>query len=88
MKQELQLASPKSNRTSQQSHSTENKMKFLAEAVVFHKHREEQEPPEEEVTSYSSEEEQCCLTVLHQLIGEPRSPPKSQALAMHPPPCK
>ena len=44
------------------SHSTENKVKFLAEAVVFHKHREEQKPPEEEeedeeFTSYSSKEE-------------------------------
>ena len=39
------------------SHSSENKMKFLAEAFVFHKHREEQEPQEEEVTSYSSEED-------------------------------
>ena len=41
------------------SHSTENKVKFLAEAVVFHKHREEQKPPEEgkEFTSYSSKED-------------------------------
>ena len=50
------------------------------------KHREEQEPPEEEeeVNSYSSEEdsdaiEQCRLMVLQQMIGEPMSPPKSQA---------
>ena len=77
------------------SHNTENKVKFLAEAVVFHKHCEEQEPPDEkeEVTSYSSEEdydakEECRLTLLHQLTGDPRSPPKSQALAMPPPPRK
>ena len=48
---------------------------------------------EEEVTSYSSEEdsdakEECRLTLLHQITGDPRSPPKSQALAMPPPPCK
>ena len=30
------------------SHSPENKVKFLAEAAVFHKHREEQKPPDEE----------------------------------------
>ena len=74
------------------SDSTENKMKFLHEAGVFHKHREEQEPPdeEEEVTSYSSEEdsdakEECRLTLLHHLTGDPRSTRKSQALAMPPP---
>ena len=48
------------------SHSTENKVKFLAEAVVFHKHREEQKPPDKEEdeeellvfrNSYSSKEE-------------------------------
>ena len=52
-------------------------------------------PPdeEEEVTSYSSEEdsdakEECRLTLLHQIMGDPRSPSKSQALAMPPPPRK
>ena len=68
------------------SHSTENKLKFLAEAVAFHKHHEEQEPPEEEeVISYSSDEEadaieQCHLMVLQQMFGDPMSPQKSQAL--------
>ena len=103
-----QLASPKSNGTSQQptffhywSHSTENKVKFLAEAVVFHKHHEEQKPPDEEedeedeeeflvlCDSYSSEEELSdAEEQLQRLIGEPMSPPNSQALAMPLPPCK
>ena len=39
------------------SHSTKNKLNFLAEAFAFHKHCEEKEPPEEEVFSYSLEEE-------------------------------
>ena len=69
-------------------------MTFLHDSVVFHKHCEEQKPPEEEeVTSYSSEEdsdakEECRLTLLHQITGDPRSPPKSQARAMPPPPLK
>ena len=63
------------------SHSTENNVKFLAEAVFFHKHCEEQKPPDEEEflilrNSYSSKEQ------LQRLLGEPMSPPNSQALAM------
>ena len=38
------------------SHSTEHKVKFLAEAVVFHKHREEQKPPDEEEDEEDKEE--------------------------------
>ena len=57
---------------------------------IFHKHLEEQEPPEEEeVISYSSEEELSdAEEELQQLLGEPKTPPKSQALAMPPPLCK
>ena len=77
------------------SDSTENKMSFLHDSeIFFHKHREAQKPPdeEEEVTSYSSDDadakEECRLTLLHQITGDPRSPPKSQARAMPPPPRK
>ena len=76
------------------SHSTENKVKFPAEAVVFHKHREEQKPPDEEEflvlqNSYSSEEELSdAEEQLQRLLGEPMSPPNSQALAMPLPPRK
>ena len=76
------------------SDSTENKVKFLADAVVFHKHREEQKPPDEEEDeedsySYSSEEELSdAEEQLQRLLGEPMSPPNSQALAMPLPPRK
>ena len=48
-------------------------MKFLSEAVAFHKHCEEKEPPEEEeVISYSSEEKLSdAKEQLQQLLGEP-----------------
>ena len=69
------------------SDSTGNKMTFLHDSVVFHNHCEAQKPPdeEEEVASYSSDDadakEECRLTLLHQITGDPRSPPKSQARA-------
>ena len=74
-------------------------MKFLAEAVVFQKHCEEQKPPDEEEDEedeflflrdpYSSKEELSdAEDQLQRLLGEPMSPPNSQALGMPLPPCK
>ena len=77
------------------SNSTENKVRFLAEAVVFYKHCEEQKPPDEKEDeedeeeflvlrdSYSSEEELSdAEEQLQRLLGETMSPPDSQALVM------
>ena len=60
--------------------------------LQFDKHREEEQKPpeeEEEFTSYSSEEELSDAEeqLLH-LLGGPRSPLNSQALAMPLPPRK
>ena len=64
------------------SHSTENKVKLLAEAIAFHEHREERESSEEEEelsAEISSEEELSDADQQQQqLPGEPKTPPKSK----------